>query len=211
MSRGANSMNQKLALALTLALASALPAHAARVVDTGSPNGHAIGAYAFDATDFYAGQVDFGAASVIESIATHILGGGAGETFTVALYTDSAIHLPDMLLYSATATFDADGWNGASALPGWNVGVGSYWVAFEIGGTDNLGSASATGALLDSGAPNPLLHTAFNAGSAYVGANRPLSFGVRVDAVAAVPELEAYTLMLAGLAATALVLRRRKP
>ena len=100
------------ALAAAVMLCCAAAAHAALVVDTGVPNGNPIGAYAFDSSDFYAGQITFTNAAQIGSIVTHVLGGSAGERFTVALCADSASHLPGAALYQATATFAADGWNG---------------------------------------------------------------------------------------------------
>ncbi|MBV9890734.1 MAG: PEP-CTERM sorting domain-containing protein [Rhizobacter sp.] len=189
-------------------VAVASPAHATRVVDTGTPNGSPIGAFILDGTDFYAGQVSFASNARIDAVSAHILGGAAGETFTVALYGDSASHLPGTLLQSATATFGSDGWNGPSALSGWNVSAGSYWIALEVGANDTLGQGSITGALLDHGVPNPLAHTAFNAGGGYQAAQ--LDFGLRVDAtVAAVPEPETYLLMMVGLAAVTATARRR--
>lgn len=197
--------------AAAVLLGSAAPARAALVVDTGVPNGNAIGAYAFDGTDFYAGQVTFTNAAQIGSIATHVLGGSAGETFTVVLYADGGSHLPGAALFQATATFDTDGWNGVFGLSGWDVTAGAYWVAFEINFGDDLGSGSATGALLDRGVPAPLSRTAFDAGSGYQPGAMPLDFGVRVEAVAAaVPEPGVSLLMLAGLGAIGWVARRRR-
>jgi hypothetical protein len=196
-----------LTAALLLAVASS--AHATRVVDTGTPNGSQTGAYTFDATDFYAGQVTFASNARIDAVFAHILGGTAGETFTIALYDDSASHLPGTLLQTVTATFGSDGWNGASSLPGWNVSAGSYWIGLELGFDDTLGQGSITGALLDRGVPSPLAHTAFNPGGGYQPAQ--LDFGLRVDAtVASVPEPETYLLMVAGFAAITAAARRRR-
>ena len=204
-------MNKIFALTLTAAavlLAGAAPAYAALSVDTGAPNGNATGAFAFDSNDSYAGQITFADASTIQSITTHVLDGATGETFTIALYDDSAAHLPGTVLYSATATIDASGWNGVSGLTGWDVLAGSYWVGLEIGSLDTLGTASATGALLDRGVVNPMPQTAFNAGSGYQAATG-LDFGLRVSSVPAVPEPSETLLMLAGLVALVPVVRRR--
>ena len=196
--------------AAALLLGCAAPARAALVVDTGVPNGNPVGAFAFDSNDFYAGQVMFTSAAQIGSVATHVLGGSAGETFTVALYADGAAHLPGAALYQATATYSVDGWNGVSGLSGWNVAAGTYWVAFEFGFGDDLGAGSATGALLDRGVPAPLSRTAFDAGGGYQLASAPLDFGVRVETLAAaVPEPAVSVLMLAGVGAIGWVARRR--
>jgi hypothetical protein len=190
-------------------LAATVPAHAIRVVDTGTPNGSPIGAYALDSTDFYAGQVTFGSSERIDAVYAHILGGSAGETFTVVLYDDTAAHLPGSVLHSATAMFTSDGWNGVAGLSGWNVSAGSYWLGLEIGFDDTLGQGSLTGALLDRGVPSPLPRTAFNPGSGYQTAR--LDFGMQVDAtVTSVPEPESYALMLVGFGAIAAAMRRRR-
>ncbi len=205
-------MNKIFALTLSAAaavlLAASAPAHAVLSVDTGTPNGNAIGAFAFDSNDFYAGQITFAADTTIQDISTHVLNGATGETFTIALYDDSAAHLPGTALYSATANVDANGWNGVSGLIGWNVQAGSYWVGLEIGSTDTLGTASLNGALFDRGVATPLAQTAFNSGSGYQ-ATAGLDFGLRVSSVPAVPEPSEILLMLAGLVALVPVVRKR--
>jgi len=203
-------MKNLLASLLTLVTAATLAVHApasAHTVDTGTPNGQEIGALALDANDFYAGQVSFTTNALIQSAFAHLLGGAAGETFTVSLY-DNAANVPGATRYTTTATYGADGWNGASGLSGWLVGPGSYWIAFEVGAADTLGSASITGALLDVGAPNPLARTAFDAGSGYVATSRPLTFGVRLDA-RVVPEPSTMALVFLGLGLIVAAIRRR--
>ncbi|MDP9097316.1 MAG: PEP-CTERM sorting domain-containing protein [Pseudomonadota bacterium] len=192
----------------TVALCAA-SAQAAHFVDTGTPNGNPIGAYTLDGTDFLAGQITFGSAARVDAVFAHILDGTAGETFTIALYDDSAVHLPGSLLHTATATFTTDGWNGVSALSGWDVTAGSYWIGLELGFDDSLGQGSLSGALLDRGVPRPLARTAFNAGAGYQAS--PLDFGLQVDAtVAPVPEPETFALLLAGLGVFFPLARRRR-
>ena len=201
--------------AAALALCAALPAHAATVVDTGAPDGVAVGSYAFDGSDWYAAQVSFAGASAIDAIMGHVLGGTAGETFTISLYADDGANLPGTALYTATATFGSDGWNGVSGLSGWSVGAGAYWVGLEIQCTDTLGSAGVTGALLDQGAPAPLAQWAWDSTGGFgYDALGGTSIGLRVDAsaVSAVPWPASGPLMLAGLALLAGVAgARRRP
>jgi hypothetical protein len=183
-------------------------AQATLAVDTGTPGGSVIGALALDGNDFVAGQFTLAQAASVQSLATHLLGTTAGETFTLALYADSAAHKPGALLFSATATAGGDGWNGVSGLSGWTLASGSYWVGIEVDPGDTLGSGSITGALLDVGAPSPLARTAFSAGSGWQVTAQPLAFGLRVD-VSPVPEPAVWLLGLAGVAA--LALRRGLP
>ncbi len=197
-------MNKSLLASLSAAtalLALALPAQAATVVDTGTPNGQAVTALAFDSNDWADAQVSFASASTINQIQGHILGGATGETFDISLLANDGRFGPGDVLYTTTATFGSDGWNGAS-LSGWNVAAGSYWVEFEIQGADTLGSSSVTGALLDLGAPNPVANTVSTGDAGFTYQASPLSFGLRVDAsvVSAVPESSSTALMLAGLA-----------
>jgi hypothetical protein len=177
-------------------------------IDTGTPGGDPIFSYALDANDYYAGRISLVGSGVfsIESIETHILGGAAGETFSLVLYDDSPSHLPGDPLYTAEATFGSDGWNGVTGLTGWTVDAGNYWVGIEVGATDTLGSSSVTGALLDRGVPAPLAFTAYDAGGGYQAAATPLDFGLRVTAV---PEPASVALMLTGL--LLIVPRARRP
>jgi hypothetical protein len=172
-------------------------AQAATVIDTGTPDGKAVGALAFDSIDWVAAQVSFAQASTIGAIQGHILGGAAGETFDISLYSSDGGAGPASLMFTTTATFGADGWNGVSGLSGWNVAAGQYWIEFEIQGDDSLGSSSVTGALFDLGASHPLALTASTGDAGFSYQDSPLSFGLRVSTV---PEPESLALMLAGLA-----------
>ena len=202
---------KNLLLASIVAIASlmATPSSLAHTIDTGTPNGKAVGALAFDSNDAYAGQVSFASTARIDAILAHVLGGTAGETFTIALYSDAPSHVPGSLLFSRSATFAADGWNGVSGLNGWKVAAGIYWVAFEIGFSDTLGASSDTGALLDRGVPLPLARTAFDAGGGYRSTASPLDFGLQLDATA-IPAPSTMALLFGGLAVLVTVSRRRR-
>ena len=191
------------ALCAAALLLLGLSAQAATLVDTGTPNGNAVGAYALDNTDFIAGQFSLTQRVDVTAIQAHVLGAAVGETFTLALYADNTLHLPGNLLFSAQARVAAEGWNGLASLTGWTLAPGLYWVGVEVGAAD-----TASSALLDRGAPTLLARTAFNDGSTYVATVSPMSFGLRLDAtVVAVPEPAQWVLMAAGLFAMTLVRR----
>ena len=204
-------MNKTLTTLCAAALLASAPlVHAATVVDTGTPGGSAVGALAFDAVDWTAAQVNFAQASRVDAIQGHILGGAAGETFDVSLFADDAAHGPGTLLYTTTATFGADGWNGVSGLSGWTVGAGSYWIEFEIQGADTLGSRSVTGALLDLGAPNPLALTASTSDAGFSYTDGAAAIGLRVAATAVPEAAPAWQLAAGTLLLTSLGLVRRR-
>ena len=146
-------MNKTLA-SIALALALVPAAHAAATIDTGTPTGGAVGGLAFDGSDWIAAKVTFDQATVIGGVSGFVLGGTDGDTFDISLYADGA--KPGWQLFTTTATFGADGWNGASGLA-WTVAPGSYWIEFEVNGNDTLGSTpTSTGALLDTGVAHPV-------------------------------------------------------
>ncbi len=196
-------MNNKTLLS-TLATAAALglapAAHAKVVVDTGSPTGAGF-PLAFDSTDSVAAKVSFANATTVDSIYGHMLGVTAGDTFDISLYADNS-GVPDSRswsMYTFTATYGADGWNGASGL-GWTVAPGTYWIQFEMNWDDSEDSV-----LFDGGVPHPVttMTTADN-GIDYSAAP---SIGLQVSTV---PEPAPVWAMLAGVAMLA-PLRRTRP
>lgn len=208
-------MNKFLISSFTAAVlaAAAAPASAALLFDSGTPNGSAVGSYTLGSMGWYAAQLSLPNASLTD-VKAHILGGTAGETFTVALYTDdAATHVPSGdALYSATATFTSDGWNGVSNLTGWDVTSGLYWFAFEVRSGQTLGDGDIySGGLLDKGASNPVLRTAFDTTGGLSGYSvttpTPLTIGVQVSAV---PAPAALPLLLSGLGLLGGIAKRRK-
>lgn len=183
-------------LALTASVMSS--ALAATTIDTGAPSGNGF-SLALDSTDWLAGQISFNQASTIQSIKTYLddNGNGAGS-FTIALYLDSASHLPGDLLNSWSAS-GASGWNGVSNM-NQAVAAGSYWVALEIQGSDTFSGLAPTGVA------TPLAKYAFNAGGYQGYQSMPDAFGLQVVAV---PEPESYAMLLAGLGLIGFAARRR--
>lgn len=192
-------MNKYLTIAGSLALMFAVNANAALVVDTGTPDNTGT-RYVVSDANYLAGQVTLNQALTLNSIETYLksdLSTPAGSKFTVALYSDNNNHVGDFIS-SATATYAADGWNGAYAL-NWNVGAGTYWVGIE---SYNGGNYLATQTVAA-----PLANTAFDdLTDLGVYTNASIAFGLRIDAV---PETDTYAMLLAGLGIMGLVARRR--
>jgi len=194
-------MNKMIASTLLAAapLLLAAPAQALGwTVDTGAPDASGL-ALVLDSANFVAGQVSFGQNNRLAAVQAYITGGNSGETFTIVLYDNSGANgLPGDALDSTSASFTADGWNGATSL-GWALTPGaSYWLAIEMRDSDTLGNSS--GALLPTGlaAGQRLAATAFNSSFRYEAASGNLQFGLQA---AAVPEASSVAMLLAGLAA----------
>jgi len=198
-------MRKKITSLIALAfMATAASQAFAGALTTDTPTGDLVGGLIVDASNWIAGQISFSQASQIQSIQAYLNDqGNGGGSFTVALYQDSATHLPGSLMKSWSGSFTTasgtSAWNGVSGL-NYDIGVGKYWVAFEIQGGDTFGGV-APGTLSD-----PLAKYAFNAGGYEGYQAMSQTFGVQV---AAVPEPETYALMLAGLGLLATVARRR--
>lgn len=190
-------------LVLSAALLFGAQAQAATIVDTGTPPAGDAFALALDSTSWLAGQINIIAATNIHSIQAYVNDLGTGGGFTIALYGDSASHLPGSLLGSWAATFAAapggDGWNGVSGL---NVAVaaGKYWVALEVQGADSFSGVAPVSP------PSPLAKYTFNDGG--IGGYQAMTqtFGVQVTAV---PEPESFAMLLAGLAVLGAAAGRR--
>ncbi|MCV2360012.1 PEP-CTERM sorting domain-containing protein [Paucibacter sp. TC2R-5] len=191
----------KLTKTITLAAVLALfgTAHAASLIDTGSPDASKPG-YALDTSNFLAVQFNAGAAWHIDGLSAYLSGGKAGEHFTVALYADSSAHLPGDLIAASTVEFSTDGWNKSSAL-NWSLPTaGSYWLALE-GATKEVipGLPEPDGSFVANagGLTMPGLTAFSDGGFAGYQASPGIEFGLQITG--AVPEPSSYLLLLAGL------------
>lgn len=194
--------------AAVVALAAALPASAAVLLDTGTPDGSQSG-LAVDSTDFLALRFNAGQAWTIDGVSAYLTGGRVGDSFALVLYKD-APGLPGDLLASTAVNFSADGWNGASALDWHLQRAGPYWLGIEGLVLDNgLGVPVPQGNFVaTSGGLTLPGATAFNDGSGYAASASALQFGVRITGV--VPEPTSLALLLAGLGLVGIAARRSR-
>jgi hypothetical protein len=205
-----NTMQQLLAgAALSLTLAANATA-GAPVIDSGTPSASALGAFAIDANDWFAGEVSFAQAATLDSIQVYITGASQGDTFDLTLYADGAGQPGAVAQASAQVTFSADGWNGLSGLASsasagaWNVAVGNYWIGIEVLGSSTMSTgmlnvgASNTGASGTSGLVNTAWYSVGStAGYSRLGLGSANQFGLQVGAV---PEPSTWATLALGLA-----------
>ena len=201
---------------LIIGLLDAAPAFSETLVDTGAGGTEFVGSPAlFGYSDpgyfqYWAGQFTLTDAYTIESVSGW-MGGMAIGGIDIKLYADGG-EVPGAELFSqsfvaATYTFDPR-WENFQGL-NWNVGAGTYWVAFEPQPLDMSGSGFNTTMLV--GTPSPLSGYAIsNEGSSGYRAENGSTLGFKVEGTAAaVPEPESYALMLAGVMLIAGTVRHR--
>ena len=205
---GQQAFSLALAGAAVLLAAAALPAAATTLIDTGSPSASRP-AGAVDSSNFLAVQFNAANAWAIDSVATHLGGGQAGDQVAIALYADAA-GLPGDPLARVVVDVGSDGRNRSAAL-GWQLpAAGSYWLGIEgvlLEVPVNSGNFVSKGAFqLPSGGITMPGATAFAAGSGYT-AYPGLQFGQQMTG--AVTEPTRWALQLAGLGLVAAGASRR--
>lgn len=199
-------------------------AFGASLIDTGQPDTSLqSGGYLVNQQQYLAGRMDLSQSSTITGIEAFMHDGYVGGTATIALYPDTAtdiwgLPVPDagLEIFSQAITITALnlfetnlGWQGASGLD-WNLGAGSYWIAFEVrAGQTYDGSFPTLGIV-----PNPLADYALWNESNNVWFNDSLTshkWGLRVygEPASPVPLPASAWFFLSGLGMLAGSVRRK--
>lgn len=196
-------------LQITLAVVlsgSALLANAEILVDTGSPVSTQNGAIAVIPTQSVGAGFSLAGTYNITDVSSYFFISNPG-TLTLALYSENA-GLPGNQLFSEVFSITGNtytkGWFGISGI-NWSVSSGNYWVTYEVRETQTFEGA------LEFPAPFPLKMAVKN--DYYTNwASHPSGFGLIVEGTlaTAVPEPQAYAMLLAGLGLLGVVVRRRK-
>src|SRR4051812_6384214 len=118
-----------LSIAVLGAVALAGSAHAAAIVDTGTPDNQAP--WTVSADQWLGGQFSLGEATTITGILGYIEG-AADQALTFAVYRDEGTGAPGTELFSRA--FSIDGSRGFHGLGGlsWLLDAGSYYVTAEV-------------------------------------------------------------------------------
>ena len=192
-------------LSAAVLAASALPAAAATLVDTGTQVGNNGGGGTLGTGNYLAGRFSLASAANIGSIHAFIASYNVPNTIRVNLRSDAAGSPGGALFTSQFDTFAGASngmWQGLGGLD-WALSAGTYWVSLE-----NLtGGAAYTPYHV----PNPLGAYAFSPDAGASWTPQRSLFGLRIeDAPAAVPEPATWALMILGLGLTAAAMRRSR-
>jgi hypothetical protein len=204
-----NLLKTTLLGAMAAASLAPLGAHAALILDTGTPDGSGQPT-ALNGAQFEAAEFALGAGQTITSILAYVTAPSdqPGATFTIALYDDASGFIgarsPD-LVFSGQATYQQDGWTGLTNLDITGLPAGNYWAALEVGSGDSAIGLALPAPVTPGTAP--ALGYAFSDGSGYT-ANGALPIGMQVE-VAPVPIPGALLLFASGLLGLGGISRRR--
>ncbi len=190
---------------VVLVAACLLPqlARADFILDTGIPAGDA--SYVLSTSQFLAAEFSATSGQTVTDLAAFLtLGTGqVGDTFTFDIYSNSDFLSPvgqrSAPVFSAVGTYTADGWN--STAVDWTPGATDmYWLALQVGSTDNTKGLLAPGQT--SGATGSVPAAAFayaRSGGPYTLTGAP-AIGLQVE-VSPVPVPGALGLFASAIAA----------
>ena len=209
---------KKRCLILIAAILGISAVKADSIIDTGTPDGTGsanligqYGGYIYERSE--AGQFTLSQGYTITAVSGFMANyAGYGGTVDAVIYgstlQDGSVPVPDINNKFWSGTFSADSpttssWLGISGLD-WNLGAGTYWLAFEPQGSTFYGWMPTV-------APNPLANytTGINSGTSNYSTAGVPGVGIRIDGVASVPEPSTYALFGIGTLLIVIAYRRR--
>jgi len=199
--------HQKALIAGAVAAAALLPgmASAAFILDTGVPGGSGPPVQLL--INDFAAEFSYSSGETITSLAAYVTQGSAqpGASFEFQIYAGTLTR-NSTASYSATATYETNGWTSTSPLSLTLPSSGDYWlVVAPISGSTGLDlpvqSSATTGTV-------PALGFEYKSGSNWTASGAPY-IGVEINAASPVPVPATLPLLLSGLGALAALGRRR--
>ena len=180
---------------MVLASSFSAVAQADSIIDTGVPTGGVVNSNVLDGGDWLAAEFTTTQDWTINSIQGNIAAIDdsiqSGNSFTISIYDSNPSNIsvapnPGTTYqeFTGQATFTSDGWNGLSGLNNLTLAAGTYWVAFEVSGSNSFSGYMA------SGTSTPLTTSAWydsTSTSGYKTQASNLDLGVQISGVAAVP------------------------
>lgn len=153
------------------------------LVNTGTPD-YSGSSLTLNSGQWLAAEFTTAGATTIDGVSGYLDDTGiyqAGATFTISIYdNNSANNTPALNSeeYFQQATFNQTGWNGLTGL-NWQLGAGSYWVAFEVGSNSDYDTFNG---IMPTTASNTTLPIAMDYGNYYTSILGG-DFGVQITAV----------------------------
>jgi PEP-CTERM motif len=210
-------MKFKLAFVAAFSLAVMQPNLASAssyILDTGTP---AAGASfpILNQGQWFAAEFSATAGQTITDLSAYLnQSGGAGTTFTFAIYSDATGFIGERTaptpVYTVGSTFEANGWTSSTA--NWTVPTtGDYWVAVEMSSCSrNCPMLDLVTEASDSTGTAPALAFASAEANHVFALETTSPFGIEVGVASAVPEAGTWAMMMLGFAGIGLMAYRRR-
>jgi hypothetical protein len=206
-------MKFKLILATALALIGLWPCLAIAstfILDTGTPPPGQTPIPILNSSDWYAAEFSATGGETITQLAAYLTQGAGepGDTFTFDIFSPSGFLGGRNLvpLYSATATYTANGWNSVAA--NWTVTTtGDYWVALEVSNSTQTRGLDLPTEASDTSGTVPALAFAVATTNHQFQLETNSPFGIEVSAT---PIPAALPLFAGGLGMVGWLAHRRK-